>query len=394
MIRREEYWKVQIRREIYCNSVRILDISPRPKLEKPVKTNRRGIPIPPTARFPRVANRTTEPIVDPNAFNPKSLLIDYKSWRTIFPNLHTISNEYPNIENADAYTARFEAHDQISVDLRNNIEVWALFDIPNAFKRGMKIPDKPHYPNVDVTRHTIGIDISGVQMEEELGKYWYENSDYNARRRIESRKKWVNSVFDNPNLDKRISEVSILRLNLTQSSLSTEEIITFLQYRYNSETCEPLTKFTLSPVLDLRTLRDLNATHLLGTYLTSLTCTIIIDPTPDVSPQLEEEDGVQLPFRDAQVDIDSIDQSCPSLSRLTVIFSYGHYRSIQRDIEPLKGLKNVRLLTTHFRPLQDPRITARHISGLGADDCVYLQPDLRSGIYMEDYNRIAKACRK
>lgn len=347
-------------------------------------SRRRKDPIIPS-RFPRAANLTSEPAPDPYAFNPTALLSDYKSWRTIFPNLHTISNNFPKVDGADAYIAHFDG-EAISVALRHNIMVEAHFRDEKPSVQGFYLPDKPHHPNVTVFRHTIGVNISGIQMDEEYMEKGFLY-DHGGPKRVEARQKWVASVIDNPGLDKRITHVSISRSKVIKSSLTVDEMMDFLRLR-RSGTCEALEMVALPPV-HLHLLRILSGTHLLGSNLTSLTCTIVIDPTPNLSP----DDAGQEKLRNAQPEISSIDRACPSLSHLTVTFRYDDHRSIKSNVEPLQGLRNVRLLTTHFRPLQDPSITARHISGLGADDCVYYQPDLRSAVYMEDFNRIAKACR-
>jgi hypothetical protein len=129
-----------MRREMYCNAVQILDLSPRPRVHHKDR--------PPV-------NGTTPP---PTRFDPKTLLANIPKWQAAFPNLRQVSDKFPADEESDSNIARISGK-RVSFDLRTNHNiVVAGPGVPSPLP---DFPPSPSFPELEISKHTISFLMQG-----------------------------------------------------------------------------------------------------------------------------------------------------------------------------------------------------------------------------------------
>lgn len=121
---------------IYCNSVRVVDRSPRPCVESALR-------------------QTRSPGPDPIPFEPKSIYKTITTYRKKFPNVATIMYEHPENDDDDSYTIHIRGS-KLIVDLESH-HSFLMYpkEGPAAFDPESQLPPIPTFEHLSLGVHTL-----------------------------------------------------------------------------------------------------------------------------------------------------------------------------------------------------------------------------------------------
>lgn len=346
------------RRAAYCDAVRTLDLSPRAPMDVFAQ------------KLKHKSNTVTPQAPQRRALQPEKLLERIDNALKKCPNLTTLMYERPTNPLEDSYIAHLNGS-HVTIDIETPFQLSMNYPPPTSPVGKGVLPNAPTFPGMTVRKHTIAIHAHGCPVGEEAKEVW---------------RSWL---FDNPELDKRVTSIITPEDGWLAAPLDT--LIRFLNMRKDGG-CEPMVALALR-----------ERTHSGGLTLDQIR--EVVTALGPGARRLEIADRLLEGLGDFAGVVSILDETTPRLQSLKItydpfMYSKGPHLSFDRTSTPLpSALKKLRFFS--FMPIGgesgDNDSDAYHhaevalsVYRLGCRECVFQNGNFKLKYQQPEFNKVIR----